>query len=302
MANAYTATQLLTSLKSRGLIPSTDETLAASDFLRFVNEEVQTYIVPLLLSVREDYLVTYADVSIVSGTAEYDIPERAVASKLRGIYRLVGNAYVQLPRLELEDVQDWEATGEPQGYYLRANKVVLVPSPSASGTLRLHYYQRPNRVVTTSEVGEITNIVGTTITISAAPSAFVTSTASNGVLYDIVKGKAGFDCLAKDQSVTVAGTSLTFSAVSSSVAIGDYVCLAQESPIPQIPVELHPLLSERVTNTALKALGDAKATYAVADQMEKKILEVLRPRVDGSPRYFMNRHGIGWSGVTRKGR
>jgi hypothetical protein len=294
LANAYTATQLLLSLKARGLIPTTDETFSATDFLRFVNEEVQTYIVPLLLSVREDYLVTYSDLSVTSGTDAYDIPERAVASKLRGVFYLSGSTYQPLPRIELEAAHLESVTGTPSAYYLRANKIVLVPSPSGSSTLRLHYYQRPNRVVETSAVGEITAInTGTrVVTLSAScPSTFATS-----VTFDLVKGKAGFDTLGKDLAVSAVGaSSVTFTAtLPTDLAVGDFVCLAQETPIPQIPVELHPLLSERVTTTVLKALGDSKATYAVAEQMERKLIEVLSPRVEGSPRYVVNRYGAGW--------
>jgi hypothetical protein len=203
-----------------------------------------------------------------------------------------------MTRIEPERMQgEVPGFGQPNSYYIQGNNVVLTTAPS-SGTLRVTYYRRPNRVVATTAVGEITAIAGNTITISAAPSTFTTS-----VTYDFVKGKPGFDTLGEDYAASSAGVSMVFSSdVPASLAVGDYVCLSQESPIAQIPVELQPLLSERTTATVLHALGDPKAdaAYRVASDMEKRILKLISPRTEGSSRVVVNKYGVG-QGRYRRG-
>lgn len=304
MANAFTSTELLASLKRRGLIPTSANSFAASDFFKIVDDETQTYVLPILMSVREEFLVAYDDVTIVSGTSDYNIPERAVGSKLREVAVADGNGgFLSLSRIELDNVSDFNAvSGATNSFYLRGNKVVLVGTPTA-GTLRLYYYQRPNRVVATTAVGEITalNTVTGVLTLSmAAPTTFTV-----GVTYDLVRGKSGFDTQAKDLTPTAVGaSSITFAAANlpTGLAVGDYVCLAQETPIAQVPVELHPLLAERVTATVLHALGDEKAgaAYKVAEDMEKRILKLLTQRTEGSSRYVVNRFGVGRSRFVRR--
>lgn len=295
MSNAFTSTELLASLKRRGLIPTSSSTFATADFFKVVDDETQTYIVPLLMETREEYLVESEDITVTSDTSEYYIPERAVANKLRDVRFYDGNGgYRPLTRVEPDDIGPVSATvAAVAGYYLQGNKIVLIGSPA--GTMRLTYYQRPNRVVATTAVGEVTAIdTGTkVVTVSGTcPTTFTT-----GVSYDFIKGKPGFDTLGKDYSASAVGaSSVTFSStLPTGLAVGDFVCLAQETPIAQVPVELHPLLAERVTATVLHALGDPKAdiAYKVAADMEKRVLKMLQPRTDGSNRYVVNHYGVG---------
>lgn len=288
---------MLAALKRRGLIPTSLSTFTTADFYDIVDEETQTYIVPLLMSVREEYLVAYEDIAVTAGTTEYRIPERAIASRLRDVALAVDgtSTYHPLSRLEPENIDSFSDANRlagPGGYYLRNNQIVL--SATTTGTLRVSYYQRPNRVVATSAVGEITLInTGTnTVTVSGTcPSTFTTA-----VTYDFVRGKPGFDTLSRDVSASVVGAStVTTSALPTGLAVGDFICLAQETPIVQIPVELHPLLAQRAAATVLSALGNTKAekAFEVADKMEARLLKLLTPRTDGSNRYVVNKYGVG---------
>jgi hypothetical protein len=291
VANAFTSTLLLASLKRRGLLPTSEASFTAADFYKVMDEEMQTYMVPLLMSVREEYLVVSQDITVTAGTTEYYIPERAIGGRLRDVTLSGGNdGYYSLTRLEPENIEAFTNTSGAGGYYLRGNQIVL-SSSTASGTLRVTYYQRPNRVVATTAVGEITAIAGSTVTIAAAPSTFTTT-----VTYDFVKGKPGFDTLGKDFSASAAGTSMVFtSSPPTGLAVGDFVCLSQETPIPQLPVELHPLLAQRAAAMVLRAVGNPKAEgiYKIAEEMEARALKILTPRTDGSNRKVVNKFGVG---------
>ncbi len=305
MANVYTATVLLLpSLKRRGMLPSTAETLAASDFLALADEELLTYVVPIMVACHEEYFVAAYDQSVVSGTSNYTITPRAMGGKLRDVQLSDGTgAYIPLPRIAPSAVQGYTPTGSPEGYILRGNDVVLTPSPTAStGTLRMLYFRRPGTLVDVSAAALITAInTGTkVVTLSTTiPSTFTTL-----VTYDLIQGTPGFATRDIDLAVSAAsGTSMTFSAaLPTGLAVGDFVALANQSPIPQIPVELHGLLAERVAFRALQALGDPKAqsAFQVCEATRKNVLALLTPRSEGSSRPLVNYNGPGFRRGSRR--
>lgn len=294
MSYLYTSDELIEDVQGRAMLAASSKTLNTDDYLRFINDEIQSYLVPFIMSTREEFFVTSSDVSVTAATAAYPIPTRAIGSKLRNVLYLCGSDYVALDRLEPERVFAGGQTtpSQPEGYYIEGNSVVLYPTPSGAGTLRLSYFARPNRVVSLAEVGTVTGMPSTTVTINAAPSDFPTTSTP----YDLVKGTPHFECRAIDKSATRSSTTLTFSTATSGLTAGDYVCLAGESPVPQIPVELHPLLAERVVVRALQALGDPKVELAIAsaEQMRRGLERLLTPRSEGSARYAINFNAPGW--------
>ena len=298
--NQHTTTYLLASLKRRGMLPSTDEALNTADYLAFGDEELQDYVVPLLLSVREEYLKarTPFDQTTVSGTQTYLLPPRAIGGSVRDVlYSSNGTTFSPLSRLEPENTYSVTSGGTPFGYAFDGNYVALYPSPPSGGTLRLPYFARPNRLVATSAVGLISaiNTGSGVVTLSAScPSTFSTSET-----FDLVKGKQSFETLALDLTASAVGaSSVTFTPANlpSALAVGDYVCLSQESPIPQVPVELHGLLAQRIVVRALEALGDGKVVKAeaTAERMKKAVTGLLANRSQGSSRYVLNKNGPGW--------
>lgn len=300
MSYAYTTDELITDVQGRAMLASSSNTLATADYLRFINDEIQTYITPFVLSLREEFFVTSKDVSVTAGTSSYAIPTRAIGAKLRDVKLLSGSDYIPLVRLEPETVarSPQSTTGQPMGYYLEQNNVVLYPTPGASTTLRLAYFIRPNRCVSLADTGTLSTVGATTVVISGSvPSGWGTSAAN----YDFVNSTPHFECRAIDKSATRSSTTFTLSAVPSNVAVGDYIALAGETPVPQIPVELHPLLAERVAVRALQALGDPKVEIAMAsaDRMKKSAETLLTPRSEGSSRYAINYNAPGWRRGSR---
>jgi hypothetical protein len=146
----YYFDDLAEAVRRRGMLPpGSPENITDDDILAFANEELQSYIVPLVLSVREEYFVAVLDTNVVADQAAYDIPSDAIGLKLRSVQLSNGTGgYYDLPRVEPERVDEYGALGAPQAYYLRANSVMLVPVPTAAGaTLRLAYFKRPGLIV-----------------------------------------------------------------------------------------------------------------------------------------------------------
>lgn len=298
LANPYTVTSLLESLKRRGMIPSAAGSMTTADFLAIANEELQSYMLDILQDVGEEHLVAKdpVDYAITSGQAEYAVPERSIDGIVRTVtYSSDNVSFTPFSRTEPGRV--FAASGSPQAYTVEGSNLVLVPTPDAtSGTLRVKYLIRPNRLVETSAAGEVLSIdTGTkTVTMTAAlPGTFTASR-----LYDLVKGYPHFGSHSIDATVSSAGaSSLTFTdALPAGLAVGDFVCLAGESPVPQIPVSLHHVLALRVVGVYLFGIGEYAAAEATENLCEKKRLEAVKrmsPRTIGSPRCVINRYGPG---------
>lgn len=76
--------------------------------------------------------------------------------------------------------------------------------------------------------------------------------------------------------------------------VGDILALPEETIIPQIPVELHSMLSQRVVMRCLEALGDTQGlTNATTklQEMEVKTGSIIDDRVEDAPQKIVNRIG-----------
>ena len=90
------------------------------------------------------------------------------------------------------------------------------------------------------------------------------------------------------------------------IQIGDYMCLANEAIIPQIPPDLHNVLAERTAARILAAIGD-QAGLAITNQkiseMENRQGNLLDQRSEGTPQKITARHSLlryGKMGVRRR--
>ena len=67
MATDFTMTELVLSLKKRGLIPIAQKTFQTEDLIRFMDEELRNFLVPKMMEVRENYFVEKYDQDLVGG-------------------------------------------------------------------------------------------------------------------------------------------------------------------------------------------------------------------------------------------
>lgn len=298
--NAYTTDLLLESMRRRGLLPR-DGRIDDEDALQFMTDELISYIAPLAMSTRDQYYKYSEDVALVAGTTNYALPTRAISDALQ-LVQVVdsGGNVTNLNYLEPERESEFHMSAA-LGFRIEDAQIVLVPDelPSRFTTLRMTYFRIPNRLTLLEDedgnplVGKVTAKTSTTVTIDAAPSTFSTSEP-----VDFISGSPGFRWKGVDVTPTVvAGTILTFSSadIPSNLAVGDFVCHAGESPVPQCPSSLLPLLKQAATVTILEALKDAGAKAAAEKRtdMERRILPTLSPRVQNARRVIFNRFSPG---------
>lgn len=301
-ASDWRVEALILALKRRGNVPTSSESWTTTDFLALADDEMRTYLVPLLRRVSEEFCVTDYDVSLVSGQSEYRLPPRATGETLRDVQLDTGNGFYSVMRRSPESSVPAPDSSTPGEFYIRDDMVVLVPSPStSSGTLRMRYFMRPNKLVASSRAWQVTAKPSSTqLTLAALDSSsnaatFFGSTAT----VDLVRSQPGFRHVLIDASASLSTNTATLTAAEvADVTVGDYFMTAEESCVPQVPAEAHPLLAQAVVCAYLRAasqpgLPEAEAKLA---RMETDFRSLVTPRTQAQPRYVINREGPGWAG------
>lgn len=311
MSSYYTSELLIKSVKERINIPTNQNTFTDESILQFADEELGLAVVPVIMSLHEDYLLFSEDQVMVEGQSEYVIPYRAVGNKLYDL-QFVDQSGNILPmsRTTLADQPSYNGfytTNINYAYYVKNNRIGLLPNVNgiATGSLRFIYYIRPSSLVKTTAVGVITNINRTTgeVTVQNLPSTFSTSTAC-----DFYKVKSPHNILSIDKiplSVNSTSKTLTFntSDIPDELDVGDHVALAQQCAIPQIPSDLHVFLAQKTAERILEAQGDSEGLQlakAKSAEMEIRAGNIIDNRVDESPIKLTNRYGILRSGLVSR--
>tara|TARA_R100000781_G_scaffold6971_3_gene6878 strand:- start:402 stop:1325 length:924 start_codon:yes stop_codon:yes gene_type:complete len=296
----YTITSLIASVKRRCSVPTAQSLFQNTDFASLLSEEMQSIIVPLIMSEQEGYFIHSKDMTIDGSTKEFRIPDRAIGGKLKdvGFYNSNSDTLNLRPRLSLEDYGNRRGNflHDLTGYWLKDNKIVFNPAPTDTGdTVRVYYYRRPSNLVQLSETGKITAIDTDTkvVTIDTVQSSWTTANT-----FDFIRGRGMFQSLGDDLAITAMpdSSSLTFTdTLPTDLAVGDYVALSGKSPIAQIPYEAHHLLAQLGAIKVNEALGDMQGLQMAQSKYDVLVNAMLRSinnRVDGSPRKVVNRNGI----------
>lgn len=293
---ANTADRLLQGLKRRSIIPSSQPLFGNSDLLALADDVIRGKVVPLLIGIRQDFLVTTSLTPTVVNQAAYAIPYRAVGRTLRDLKMVdSGGSVRDLALLAIEDEHLFQAGGgSPHGFYFKGDKVVLVPPPqSALTSLEFWWECPPGRLVETSSASVVTGFTATTVTVDQVPTSITT-----GTNVDFIAAKSGNAPMAIDKAVTnVAGLTYTFAAgaIPADLAVGDYISVAQTSPVIMIPDECYPMLETLVSQRILNALGDFEGAQALGKDVseeEKAIKMLLEPRIRGEATVIVNRRGL----------
>lgn len=297
----YIVDSLLPMLRLLPLMPSVQALFTDSDLVNIMNFEMDSKIVPMMDNQAEEYGVYLFDIVYSNTVTQYDMPARAMGGKLRAVSFVDPNSNeVRIPRLRVEDIMsNVNATGlaiNPAlwGFYLQNNKVITYLSSvnggsSAFPTLRLRYLRQPNTLVLSAACGQITAISGNVVTVNAIPIGFTTS-----ATYDLISNVPQmFVSYGDDLTITnITGLNITFSSLpvdargNVTVQVGDWVCLAGQSPIPQIPWNPgFQLLLQLSAAKCLEIHGDTQGfnvAMSQASDMKSFFLSLLTPRVDGN--------------------
>jgi len=310
MSILYDAATLLDSIRIAGGLNSV-QTEGNDDarLLQDVYEVMREKVIPHLLSVREEYLVRTIRSSVASPVTRYRIPARAVGNNLRDIwFRDANNSAFRLHRLAREDVpyHNSEGSSYPVGFYMEGNYAQLVPTDGKfEGSLEMAYHLAPSVLVKASEAGVVLSVdlPNRKVTLSGTPPGSFIS----GAKIDLHSPENGAETKLFDLTLSgnPASNVLTFTEAidgtafgTSAAAVGDYVCLARECAVLQVPEDLVPLVVNLVALRHSIGAGDGSKAQMLASavkECQKDSLNVLSNRIQGKPRRVTGRGQVqGW--------
>lgn len=298
---AVTGDEFLSSVKRLVTVPASQKLLQDADILAFADRRTLDTLVPLLDGVNQDYFLTSSTEAIVSGTAAYRLPARAIARKLRDL-KIVSpsGGRSNCTKIQVEREHLHSGTANSYGFYFRGDKVQLLPTPSVDGySLEWWWFLGPSRIVKTAAAARVSLITGDTVTVNSLPATIVAQSE-----VDFVGAKGGNSCLEIDKQIQVVnGTDLIFAtdAVPTDLAVGDYIALSGYSPIIQLPDCSIPLLETLTAMDILNAIGDFDGESKLEERRKKQeenLTKILEPRIEGEPEIILGRRNrrktFGW--------
>ena len=276
-------------------LPSVQSRFSNANFFSFGNRKMKDSVVPVIHSLNAEFFVTKTDVPVLSGQVIYPIPARAMGRKLREIkLKNPNNNRSDLPQIAIEREQFYRASSLPAGFFFYGDRIELVPTPTADGySLQMWWFIPPGLMVPTTDAAVVQSINVDDVTVVSIPSVLTI-----GRDIDFIAGQAGNSCLGIDAEIlNITGNTLTFATgtVPTDLAAGDYISIAQTSPVLQIPDDAVPYL---VTLTAMEMLG-AISDYdgmerlkETRDDQKKNLMLLLEPRAEGEPIPLINDYGF----------
>lgn len=300
---AITSAQLITGIKRRIIMPTSQSLFTAADILAFCDDIISSYIVSMLESVNQEYFVYKTDITLVAGQTEYSIPYRALGRALRELkMRDTSGNIANMPLIDLENTQlyfNTAFTGLTCGFYFRSDKIHIVPEVPDQLTENLYmeawYRLPPSKLIEVTAAAQVASINGADVTVTSVPSGFAA-----GALIDFVQGKSGNSIYDMDIAITnISGSIITFSSaddVPSELEAGDYISPAGYSPVVNfVPNECYSYLEALVAHRALTSQSD----FDGADRLERDIAmqkemlgKMLEPRIDGEPTIIVNPYSL----------
>lgn len=285
-----TTTDLINKVKLWSATPDGQPAFTDEQILDIMTDELRTVIAPFIINFREDFYVTSIDYTITnSSNGIFSIPTRAVSTVLKDVVYVDNtndNIETSVPRIPVGD-KDYYSNG----FYLKGNKVILSRPSNWSGyTLRIYYYTRPSKLVSVSECAKIASISDTTYIVEGVPGTWTTSES-----LDATQAESPLGLIDEDNVTAISGTTFTPTTIVDDLAVGDYVSKPTESCIPQIPLEVIPMLVQATVARVNEILHDKsgmKVAMKKYDDLKDSVTSILSPRVVEEPKPIISRNSF----------
>lgn len=292
---AKTGNEIITGIKRRITIPSSQPLFQDSDILAMVDDVIKSRLVPILVSMRQDYFVTYQRYPIVANQSEYAIPQRAVGRTLRDLKRVdSSNGKTDMTLVGIEDEHLSAATGTASQFYFKGDKIAVVPVPKSAGDyLEMWYEIMPSQITKTDAAATVTSISTNDVSVSSVPTAITT-----GSSIDFICGIAGHSLKGMSKTVSnISGNVITFTSgdVPTDLVAGDYIALAGKTPVMQLPDECWPYLETETSYRILQSISDYEGARFLKDDIKVELDNMkmlLEPRIQGEATKIIPRMGL----------
>lgn len=284
----YDAADLCDKIRKIEAIPASSNTFTNDDLTEILNMELQSYVVPVIQKVREEYFVVTEQHVLTGNTIT--IPPEAIGLRLRdvAVWDEAQQSLQFIPKLNPEELN----AGNLYGYTLRNDKIVFNSVPSGV-TISLSYYKRPNDLTNTEYVTVLTKAGSNQVTVTGMPATW-----TGTVSVDVIGKQIPFIGKSIEVSAVVfSATTLTLPAdVYATIEVGDFIATSGFSPVPQyIPVEAHALLVQSAALRCLQSLGDRegwKVSSQKLGRLEMDLISLITPRVESQYKKIVNNRNL----------
>ena len=322
MSRILTGDKLVESIRNRAMIPDDTSVYTDDNILDIANEEIDVQLLDKLMSLHEEHLTVHVDVPR-SADGVYDIPYRAIGNKLRDIQMFVGGSNYEMAQVSIGALSDYTSDNTTQDngmdkFYVESNQIKVIQPAKSYDSIRIYYYIRPNVLTKTEQAGVISSIVKDedndeiTFNFTSLPNKFTSS-----LDYDIVGYRSPNKIKSWDLTPLTVNTGLNtikfklsdLGDACNDIVSGDYVCKAEESPVPNLPTEMHPVLAQLAAVHILEAMGDTEGLTNAQrrlDKMNASVMQLVDDRVELAPKKIKPRNGtlsqVGFGRTKRRGR
>lgn len=288
--------------------PTTAPDYTTAWVLNELNDQMTLLFERAIVNARQGFWRKSYQFAIIAGDANYPVPPRAIAGGFDKIDIAFDSNlnFVPLREYSEDDVRLIEQ-GQPgpvSGFVMRGDQIILLPTPDNSAFwLRPSYYSRPSRLVgpqnNTSGTGgtdrgritSIASIGSRQVIINTLPfdQELVTPAVitSGSQPIDIVRPNGWHEIQVIGATQTFTGTTpatVTIGGVDdlSTVQVGDYVRVAEQTDWPNLPDDYARCLADATAIKILTQLGDkqkAEVLSGILGSDLSRFLELLSPRV-----------------------
>ncbi len=261
--------------------------------LAIATEEQEATLVPELIKVPGNHLLSYTDTTLVAGTSRYRLPERAIRPERVVVVNSAGALIGRLPLASGDMVDEVLAgfmpRGDAIGYWAPENNhavVALRDSILQSGhSLRIFYRRQPNTLVATADCWVVTVVTSGSPTYELGPINVGDGPhdTTEGELYDIIVPRPSFEARFEDLENAATATNQLGIISEPAILVGDYVAAAGYTPVPQLPVAFHAVLAAFTTARVLRESGNRAAAVDALAEANRKLqsaLTTITPRGD----------------------
>jgi hypothetical protein len=274
--NTYTTTDMVNNILLTSHMPTGNQTFTSQKIITLADRELQLPLMKQILATRGGYYLTYQDYE-VAADGLYIIPSDAIGGMLADVQLIQGPTIVPVNIIEpSEQFSTDSPTSTSYGCFFRGNYVQILPIPPI-GNPRFWFFKRTSKLIPTNQACQITSINGTIITVASVPSNIVI-----GATIDVLGDQPPFNILGEREIVSITGTDIELDLEVDLVAVGDWIALNKQSPIPQIPVEFRTSLEQRVVCKIYELQGyldKLAAAKQVLKELEESIMGMMTPRI-----------------------
>ena len=285
---------------------TTDLTLDDDDILKAADEVIRQDVITELVDLAQGYLVVEEAIPTVAGQSKYPIPKRAAGSQVEFLSLDSGTNSRDMYWISPKQRNRFQQSKNVA--YVQGDDIVT--PGSNSGTLEIQYYLDPGQLAAPTSYAMVTGVdTGTgVVTFDSVPPSW-----DETFKYTAHRAEHSGQPRFLEKSISaLTGTTITFSdAIDGSAfgeqapEIGDYVCFAGCSAIPQIPVQLHGVTAVGVARRLAWAHGDMEMAGMLKEEFAEKMMKAkkfLDRRVD-QKQLIMNYNSMfrrGYGALYRK--